>query len=138
MHLLIQQKSQTRGLDRHGTSTSAPPTPQRPVAMEHGKQDIQPGFKFGTIWRKLPEDMSERYIFQRPYGNHQRLESQEAVQTLRGKGSQDKGGLSCNPRYRREMDPERAYSDSFMLTRIRKTQLSSGFTPLRIQEIGGQ
>ncbi|MBW0522317.1 hypothetical protein O181_062032 [Austropuccinia psidii MF-1] len=33
-HLPIQQTSQYRGLDRHGLSTPAPPTPQRSVPME--------------------------------------------------------------------------------------------------------
>ncbi|MBW0481222.1 hypothetical protein O181_020937 [Austropuccinia psidii MF-1] len=36
------------------------------------------------------------------------------------------------------MDPQREYSDSFRIRRIRPTQLSSGFTPLRIQKISGQ
>ncbi|MBW0471914.1 hypothetical protein O181_011629 [Austropuccinia psidii MF-1] len=40
INLPIQQNPQTRGLDRHGSSTSAPPTPQRPVPIENGKQDI--------------------------------------------------------------------------------------------------
>ncbi|MBW0508360.1 hypothetical protein O181_048075 [Austropuccinia psidii MF-1] len=35
-------------------------------------------------------------------------------------------------------DPDRAYSDSFRLTRIRPNQLSSGFTPIRNQQISGQ
>ncbi|MBW0559900.1 hypothetical protein O181_099615 [Austropuccinia psidii MF-1] len=32
------------------------------------------------------------------------------------------------------MEPEREYSESFGITRSRKTQISSGFTPLRIQQ----
>ncbi|MBW0512657.1 hypothetical protein O181_052372 [Austropuccinia psidii MF-1] len=36
------------------------------------------------------------------------------------------------------MEPERAYSDSFRLTGSRTKQLSSGFTPLRIQKRRGQ
>ncbi|MBW0563577.1 hypothetical protein O181_103292 [Austropuccinia psidii MF-1] len=35
-------------------------------------------------------------------------------------------------------DPDRAYSDSFRLTRSRPNQLSSGFTPFRNQQISGQ
>ncbi|MBW0467548.1 hypothetical protein O181_007263 [Austropuccinia psidii MF-1] len=35
-------------------------------------------------------------------------------------------------------DPDREYSDSFRLTRIRPNQLSSGFTPFRNQTIRGQ
>ncbi|MBW0487899.1 hypothetical protein O181_027614 [Austropuccinia psidii MF-1] len=40
--------------------------------------------------------------------------------------------------YRRTDDPDRAYSDSFRLTRSRPNQLSSGFTPFRNQQISGQ
>ncbi|MBW0555954.1 hypothetical protein O181_095669 [Austropuccinia psidii MF-1] len=39
--------------------------------------------------------------------------------------------------YRRTADPYREYSDSFRLTRRRPNQLSSGFTPFRIQQISG-
>ncbi|MBW0522221.1 hypothetical protein O181_061936 [Austropuccinia psidii MF-1] len=35
-------------------------------------------------------------------------------------------------------EPDRAYSDSFMITRSRPNQLSSGFTPFRNQQISGQ
>ncbi|MBW0592089.1 hypothetical protein O181_131804, partial [Austropuccinia psidii MF-1] len=35
-------------------------------------------------------------------------------------------------------DPDRAYSDSFRLTRRRPNQLSSGFTPFRNKQIRGQ
>ncbi|MBW0577568.1 hypothetical protein O181_117283 [Austropuccinia psidii MF-1] len=36
IHILIQQKPQTRGLEGYGSSSSAPPTPQRLFSMEHG------------------------------------------------------------------------------------------------------
>ncbi|MBW0467716.1 hypothetical protein O181_007431 [Austropuccinia psidii MF-1] len=36
IHFPIQQETQTRGLERGGTSSSAPPTPQRFISMEHG------------------------------------------------------------------------------------------------------
>ncbi|MBW0543513.1 hypothetical protein O181_083228 [Austropuccinia psidii MF-1] len=39
IHLSIQQRHQARRLDRHRSSTSAPPTPQRPDAVEHGTQE---------------------------------------------------------------------------------------------------
>ncbi|MBW0526807.1 hypothetical protein O181_066522 [Austropuccinia psidii MF-1] len=39
---------------------------------------------------------------------------------------------------KRKADPERAYSDSFRLTRRRPNQLSSGLTPFRNQQISGQ
>ncbi|MBW0465466.1 hypothetical protein O181_005181 [Austropuccinia psidii MF-1] len=62
VHFPIQQTCQTRGIDRYGSSTSAPPTPQRLVPMKHRKQEIQPGFKLGRAWGKLPEDMCQRDI----------------------------------------------------------------------------
>ncbi|MBW0503746.1 hypothetical protein O181_043461 [Austropuccinia psidii MF-1] len=36
IHIPIQQKPQTRGLEGYGLSSSAPPTPQRSFTMEHG------------------------------------------------------------------------------------------------------
>ncbi|MBW0580436.1 hypothetical protein O181_120151 [Austropuccinia psidii MF-1] len=50
----------------------------------------------------------------------------------------DKGKSIHYPSYRRTSDPDRAYSDSFRLTRSRPNQLSSGFTPFRNQQISGQ
>ncbi|MBW0477026.1 hypothetical protein O181_016741 [Austropuccinia psidii MF-1] len=44
IHFPIQQEPQTRGLERHGLSSSAPPTPHRFISMEHGQQDVQPSF----------------------------------------------------------------------------------------------
>ncbi|MBW0473482.1 hypothetical protein O181_013197 [Austropuccinia psidii MF-1] len=35
-----QQEPQTRGLERYGPSSSAPPTPQRFISMNHGKQEV--------------------------------------------------------------------------------------------------
>ncbi|MBW0578753.1 hypothetical protein O181_118468 [Austropuccinia psidii MF-1] len=43
IHNSIQQKPQTSGLERHGSSSSAPPTPQRFISVEHGQQEVQPG-----------------------------------------------------------------------------------------------
>ncbi|MBW0562557.1 hypothetical protein O181_102272 [Austropuccinia psidii MF-1] len=81
--------------------------------------------------------MSQRNILQRPYGNHQRMESHQEVQTSGGEGNQDKGESSHYPSYRRKAELDRAYSDSFRLTRSRPTQFSSGFTPFRKQQISG-
>ncbi|MBW0547726.1 hypothetical protein O181_087441 [Austropuccinia psidii MF-1] len=134
----IQQEPQTRGLERHGSSSSAPPTPQRFISMNHGQQQVQPGISLGRTWSKLPEDLSQRDILQRAYCNHQRLDSYQAVQTPGGEGKQDKGESSHYASYRRAADPDRAYSDSFRLTRRRPNQLSSGFTPFRNQQISGQ
>ncbi|MBW0562143.1 hypothetical protein O181_101858, partial [Austropuccinia psidii MF-1] len=107
-------------MERYGSSSSAPPTPQRFFSMEHGKQEVQPGIPLGRTWSKLPEDLSQRDRLQRPYGNNQRLESHQAVQTPGGEGKWDKGESSHYPSYRRTAYPDRAYSDSFRLTWSRK------------------
>ncbi|MBW0573199.1 hypothetical protein O181_112914, partial [Austropuccinia psidii MF-1] len=106
--------------------------------MEHGQQEVQPGILLGRTWRKLPEDLSQRDRLQRPYGNHQRLVSHQEVQPPGGEGKQDKGESSHYPSYGRKTNPDRAYSDSFRLTRSRPNQISSGFTPFRNQQISGQ
>ncbi|MBW0550145.1 hypothetical protein O181_089860 [Austropuccinia psidii MF-1] len=138
IHTRFQQGPQTRGLERHGSSSLAPPTPQRFFSMENGKQEVQPGIPFGRTWRKLPQDLSQRDRLQRLYGNHQRLESHQAVQTPGGKRNQDKGESRYYPSYRRKTDPDRAYSDSFRLTRSRPNQLSDSLTPFRNHQISGQ
>ncbi|MBW0488296.1 hypothetical protein O181_028011 [Austropuccinia psidii MF-1] len=106
--------------------------------MEHGQQEVQPGISLGRTWSKLPEDLSQRDRLQKTYGNYQRLESHLAVQTPGGEGKQDKGESSHYQSYRRTADPDRAYSDSFRLTRSRPNQLSSGFTPFISKHISGQ
>ncbi|MBW0559843.1 hypothetical protein O181_099558 [Austropuccinia psidii MF-1] len=111
IHLPIQQKPQTRGLEGYGSSSSAPPTPQRLFPMKHGQQEVQLSITLGITWSMFPEDMSQRDILQRPHGNHQRI---------------------------RTAEPERAYSDCLRLTRSRPTQLSSGFTLFRHHQIRGQ
>ncbi|MBW0465681.1 hypothetical protein O181_005396 [Austropuccinia psidii MF-1] len=134
----IQQEPQTRVLERHGSSSSAPPTPQRLISMEHGQKEVQHGIPLSRTWSNLPEDLSQRDRLQIPYGNNQRLESHQAVQTPGGEGKQDKGESSHYPSYRRTAYPDRAYSDSFRLTRSRPNKFSSGFTPFRNQQISGQ
>ncbi|MBW0527107.1 hypothetical protein O181_066822 [Austropuccinia psidii MF-1] len=138
IHIPIQQKPQTRGLAGYRSRSSAPSTPLKPYSKEHGKQEVQPGIPLGRTWSKLPEDLSQRDRLQRPYGNHQRLESHQEVWTPGGEGKQDKGGSSHYPSYRRTTDPDREYSDCFRLTRSRPNQLSSGFTPFRNYQISGQ
>ncbi|MBW0589096.1 hypothetical protein O181_128811 [Austropuccinia psidii MF-1] len=91
IHIPIQQEPQTRGVERHGTSSSAPPNPQRFISMEHEQQEVQPGISLGRTWSKFPADLSQRDRFQRPYDNHHKLESHQAVQTPGGEGKQDKG-----------------------------------------------
>ncbi|MBW0472393.1 hypothetical protein O181_012108 [Austropuccinia psidii MF-1] len=138
IHFPIKQKPQTRGLEGYGSSSSAPPTPQRFFSMEHGQQEVQLSIQLGRTWSKLPEDMSQRYKLQRPYGNHQTLKSHQAVQTPGGEGDQDKGESSHYPRFRRTTEPERAYIDCLRLTRSRSNHFSSGFTPFRHQQISDQ
>ncbi|MBW0490600.1 hypothetical protein O181_030315 [Austropuccinia psidii MF-1] len=90
-------KPQSRGLEGYGSISSAPPTHQRP--MQHGQEVVQPSIPLGRTWIKLPEDMSQRDRLQRPYGNQQRLEPHQAVQTPGGEGNQDKGESSHYPSY---------------------------------------
>ncbi|MBW0499138.1 hypothetical protein O181_038853 [Austropuccinia psidii MF-1] len=92
----------------------------------------------GRPWSKLPENLSKRDRLQRPYDNHQRLESHQEVKTPGGEGKQDKGESSHYPSYRRKNDPDRAHSDSSRLTRSRPNQLYSGFTPFRNQQVSDQ
>ncbi|MBW0508113.1 hypothetical protein O181_047828 [Austropuccinia psidii MF-1] len=106
--------------------------------MENGQQQAQPGIPLGKPWSKLPEDLSQIDRLQRPYGNHKRLESHQAVLTPGGEGKLDKGKSSHYPSYRRTADPGREYSDSFRLTRRRKNWISNGFTPIRNQQISGK
>ncbi|MBW0472100.1 hypothetical protein O181_011815 [Austropuccinia psidii MF-1] len=138
IHITIQQKPQTRGLEGYGSSSSDPPTPQRHFSMEHEKQEVQPCIPLGRTWSKLPEDLSQTDRLQRPYGNHQMLESPQAVQNPGGEGKQNKGESSHYPSYKRTTEKDRAYSDSFRITRSRPNQLYSGFAPFRNQQISGQ
>ncbi|MBW0466702.1 hypothetical protein O181_006417 [Austropuccinia psidii MF-1] len=138
IHFSIQQEPKSRGMERYGSSSSAPPTPQRFVSMEHGQQEVQTGIPLGRTWSKLPEYLSQRDRLQRPDGNYQSLESHQAVQTPGGEGKEDKGESSNYASYRRTAEPDREYSYSFRLTRSRPNQLSSGFTPFRNQQISGQ
>ncbi|MBW0578067.1 hypothetical protein O181_117782 [Austropuccinia psidii MF-1] len=88
-------------------------------------------FKMGRTRSILPECMSQRDTLKISYGNHQRMESQQEVQTPGGKGSKDKGESSHYRIYRIKTEPGRAYSDYFRLERSRPTQFSSGFTSFR-------
>ncbi|MBW0496559.1 hypothetical protein O181_036274 [Austropuccinia psidii MF-1] len=81
IHFPLQQELQTRGLERYESGSSAPPTPQIFISMENVQQEVQPGIPLGRTWSMLPEDISQRDRLQRPYGNHQRLESHQEIQT---------------------------------------------------------
>ncbi|MBW0570377.1 hypothetical protein O181_110092 [Austropuccinia psidii MF-1] len=138
IHFPIQQKPQSRVLEGYGSSSSSPQTPQRSFPKEHGKKEVQPSIPLGRTWRKLPEDISQRDTLQRPYENYKRLGSHQVVQTPGGEGNQDKGESSHYTSYRRKDEPDRAYSDSFRLTRSRPNQLSSGLTTFNNRQISGQ
>ncbi|MBW0507093.1 hypothetical protein O181_046808 [Austropuccinia psidii MF-1] len=109
IHFPIQQKPQTRGLEGYESSSSTPPTPQRPFSMEHGQKKVQPRIPLGRTWRKFPEHMSQRDRLQRTYGNHPILESHQTVQASGGEGNQYKGESSDYPGYIRTADPDREY-----------------------------
>ncbi|MBW0529025.1 hypothetical protein O181_068740 [Austropuccinia psidii MF-1] len=42
IHIKIQHKPQTRGLEGYGSGSAASLTPQRPFSMQHGQQEVQP------------------------------------------------------------------------------------------------
>ncbi|MBW0569879.1 hypothetical protein O181_109594 [Austropuccinia psidii MF-1] len=126
IHTPIQWRPQTRGLERHESSSSAPPTPQGPIPMEHGQQEFQPGISLGRTWTKFPEDQSQRDRLQITYDNHQRLESYQEVQTPGGKVTEDKGESSHYPSYRRTVNPDRDYG----LTQFRHQQINDQASPL--------
>ncbi|MBW0490476.1 hypothetical protein O181_030191 [Austropuccinia psidii MF-1] len=81
IHLSIQQKPQNRLLEGHGSSSSAPPTPQIFLPMEHGQEEVQPSITMGRPCGKFPEDMSQIDSLRRSYYNHQKMEYQQEVQT---------------------------------------------------------
>ncbi|MBW0479386.1 hypothetical protein O181_019101 [Austropuccinia psidii MF-1] len=101
-------------------------------------KDMDQVLQLHQLLKDLIQWSMENKRLQRPYGNHQRLESYQVVQTPGGEGKQDKGESSHYPSYRGTAYPDRAYSDSFRLTRSRPNQLSSGFKPFRNKYIGGQ
>ncbi|MBW0480107.1 hypothetical protein O181_019822 [Austropuccinia psidii MF-1] len=75
IHLPAQQKPQTRGLEGYESRYSAPPTPQISFPKKHGQQEVQPSITLSRNWSKFPEDISQRYILQRPYAEPDRAYS---------------------------------------------------------------
>ncbi|MBW0487847.1 hypothetical protein O181_027562 [Austropuccinia psidii MF-1] len=112
IHFQIQQKPQTRVLEGYGSSSSAPPTPQRSFPMENGQQGVQPSSPLGRTWSRFLEDTSQRDTLKRPYVNHQS--------------------------YKTTAEPDRAYSYSFRITRSKPNKLSSGLILFRNQQISCQ
>ncbi|MBW0482377.1 hypothetical protein O181_022092 [Austropuccinia psidii MF-1] len=89
--------------------------------MENGQQEVQPSITLVRTWSKFPEYISQIDTLQRSYGHYQRMESQQEVQAPGGEGNQDKGKSSHYPSYKRTIEPDRDYSDSFRLKRSRLT-----------------
>ncbi|MBW0491564.1 hypothetical protein O181_031279 [Austropuccinia psidii MF-1] len=101
-------------------------------------KDMDQSLQLHQLLKDLFQWSMDNTRLQRTYENHQRLESHQAVQTSGGEGKQDKGESIHYPSYRRTTDPDRENSDSFRLTRSRRNQLSSGFTPFRNQQVSAQ
>ncbi|MBW0583573.1 hypothetical protein O181_123288 [Austropuccinia psidii MF-1] len=88
IQLSIQPEPQTRGLERYGSRSSAPPpTPKRFISMKHGQQEVQCGIPLGRTWSKFPEDLSQRDRLQRPYSNHERLDSHQEAHKEQAKSA---------------------------------------------------
>ncbi|MBW0465312.1 hypothetical protein O181_005027 [Austropuccinia psidii MF-1] len=58
IQLPIKQKPQIGGLEGYGSSSSAPPTLQRFIPLEHGQQEAQPSFTLSRTWSRLTEALS--------------------------------------------------------------------------------
>ncbi|MBW0478678.1 hypothetical protein O181_018393 [Austropuccinia psidii MF-1] len=82
IHLPIEQKPYTRGLEGCGSISSAPPAPCGLVLLENGQKRFQPRITLLRACGKPPQEISQRDTLQRPYGNHQRLGSQQEFQIL--------------------------------------------------------
>ncbi|MBW0468875.1 hypothetical protein O181_008590 [Austropuccinia psidii MF-1] len=50
-------------MEGYGSSSLAPPTSQRAILMEHGKQEVQPSITLGKNWSKFPEYNSQKIPF---------------------------------------------------------------------------
>ncbi|MBW0508157.1 hypothetical protein O181_047872 [Austropuccinia psidii MF-1] len=79
IHLPIQQKTQKRGLEGYGSSSSAPPTCERTLPIELGQQEVQPSIPLRRALNRFLEDMSQRATLQRSYGNHQRIKLSQGL-----------------------------------------------------------
>ncbi|MBW0564506.1 hypothetical protein O181_104221 [Austropuccinia psidii MF-1] len=49
IHFSIQPEPPTRGVERYGSISSAPPTTQRSFSMEHGQQEVQPSIHWAEL-----------------------------------------------------------------------------------------
>ncbi|MBW0522358.1 hypothetical protein O181_062073 [Austropuccinia psidii MF-1] len=89
IHTPIQQEPKTRGLEGYGSSSSAPPTPQRFISMEHGKQEAvqTPGGK-----GKQDKGESSHYPSYRRTANPDRANS-DSFRLTRSRPNQLPSGL---------------------------------------------
>ncbi|MBW0549742.1 hypothetical protein O181_089457 [Austropuccinia psidii MF-1] len=112
----FQQEPQTGGLARHGSSSSAPPTPQRLFQWSLDNKR----FNLESHWAGLGASFQKICL--------KEIDFKDIMVITKG----------WNPTRKRTADPDRAYADSFRLTRSRPNQLPNGFTPFRNQKISGQ
>ncbi|MBW0473822.1 hypothetical protein O181_013537 [Austropuccinia psidii MF-1] len=80
IHPEVQLEPPTRGLEGDGSSSSAPPTPQRSIPMQHGQQEVQPSFTLGRNGIILPEGCRKTQL---PSGfkpfRHQKISGQDST-----------------------------------------------------------
>ncbi|MBW0499704.1 hypothetical protein O181_039419 [Austropuccinia psidii MF-1] len=98
-------------------------------------------FNLALHWEEFEAGFQKIFLkeipLKRSYYNHQRMESQQVVQTPGEKRSQDKRESSHYPSHIKT-ETDRAYSDSFRITRSKPARLPGGFTPFKIQKISDQ
>ncbi|MBW0520453.1 hypothetical protein O181_060168 [Austropuccinia psidii MF-1] len=134
----FQHKPSRRALHRIRTY-SDPSNLQRNSPMENGRQLIQPRVPLERTSRKYLKNFPQRDILQRTHENPNRVKFQQEVQNSEKKGSQEYRESSYYLTYGEEVEPERAYCESFRLTSIGKpTKVPSGFITLRNQHISDQ
>ncbi|MBW0584065.1 hypothetical protein O181_123780 [Austropuccinia psidii MF-1] len=85
----IQPRSPTRRLDRCKTGPSNTQTPERPLHMEHGQQNVHYGRIMGRSGDNNSEDLSQANGLDGTYDRNSRLESQQEFQTLRRKSNKN-------------------------------------------------
>ncbi|MBW0477112.1 hypothetical protein O181_016827 [Austropuccinia psidii MF-1] len=82
--------------------------------------------------------MSQIDTLQRHYGYHKRMDSHQAVQTPGEEGNHDKGEQATIQAIEEQLSQTGPTLIPSSSKRSRPTQLSSGFTPFRNQQISGQ
>ncbi|MBW0591743.1 hypothetical protein O181_131458 [Austropuccinia psidii MF-1] len=108
----IQPRSPTRILDRCRTGPSNTQTPERPLHMEHGQQNVHYGSIMGRSGDNNSEDLSQANGLDRTYDRNARLEPQQEFQTLRRKSNQNQREPGSHTSHREILAQGRAQSDS--------------------------